>query len=302
MARLKGRAQMYEDIQRPALDGLPPFVISDAFPNDLLPMPASARLQALSAAERKEIKHARWVSAEAFRRAQAGEPIARPDFVHTGPYCTYDRWRNSIDRQEGSAGGRGGGIFGTAETTLAVSESASCLSVYARVTDQWSERLLELLRELSATGFGADVSVGRGHFEVIGSAEDASWLDDVPSDCSGLISLSSFQPAASDPTDGFWEAFTKYGKLGPDLAADSVFKSPLLMFRPGAVFARRDRRQYVGRAVPMAELLTRKTVKQLSAAGVEVAHLAFGLAVPFPVAPLLGSTPPVVPISCNLPK
>ena len=60
-----------------------------------------------------------------------------------------------------------------------------------------------------------------------------------------ILVISSFVPAPNDPSDGYWEVYTKYGKLGEasvnlplsGKAEDrNVFKSPITMLKPGAVF------------------------------------------------------------------
>jgi hypothetical protein len=94
------------------------------------------------------------------------------------------------------------------------------------------------------------------------------------------VVLSTFQPAATDPTDGAWEAFTKYGKLGPDFGLENVFKRPMILFRPGACFRSLPARGWMGRAIPMKELLAEDIVGHLNGRGAAVVHWAFGLCVP----------------------
>ncbi len=289
MARRDGRERMYKDIQRPALDGAPPFVLSDAFPGDLLPVPITVRLQKDWAPdERKAVKRARWLTRDAFQRAQSGQELAARDLAVPDPFAVHDRWRNTLDRLNGSAGGEGGNLFASTEVSMTAAAAAEkFLSLYARVTEDWRERLTGLLRELAETGFGADASVGRGQFELLGEPEDASWLDSADTPRTGCIALSTFQPAPGDPTDGHWESFVKYGKLAPDFGIDGVFKHPLLMLRPGAVLAMpAGSPTRLGRAVPMKELLPASTATALVAQGVSVIQLAFGLAVPFAFAGL----------------
>ncbi|MGO9597043.1 MAG: hypothetical protein ACLP7Q_03385 [Isosphaeraceae bacterium] len=113
--------------------------------------------------------------------------------------------------------------------------------------------ILELLfwraiHELATDGFGADRSAGKGQFHVEGEPEPADFLDrvEVPN---GLLVLSTFQPDAGDPTDGAWDAFTKYGKLGPEFGLENVFKRPLVLRKPGACFLLPKARPWLGRAV-----------------------------------------------------
>jgi hypothetical protein len=122
--------------------------------------------------------------------------------------------------------------------------------------------------------------VGQGHFEWDGTFHDASWLADVKA-ASGWISLSTFQPAQRDSTHGYWHSFVKYGKLGPGLGVDGVFKRPQWMLRPGSCFREQGAaREWYGRVIGTEELLPYATGKELEAAGIRPVQPAFALAVP----------------------
>jgi hypothetical protein len=139
-----------------------------------------------------------------------------------------------------------------------------------------------LLEALAQIGFGADTSTGRGAFDFpSGTAElePVDWLDPAPVEADGMITLSTFQPGPTDPVHGLWESFTKFGKLGPGFGLTDVRKNPLLLFRPGACFAGPPR-PFLGRAVPMDELLPAAVATALDARGIRVVHPAFALAVP----------------------
>jgi CRISPR-associated protein Csm4 len=129
-----------------------------------------------------------------------------------------------------------------------VDEEQTYLSVYARIAAGFEPLLLELFRELARVGFGADASTGKGQFEIVSDWEDAGWLDRVIENRDGIVVLSSFQPAAGDPTEGYC---VKYGKVGPDFGLAHVFRRPLLMLRPGACFKTPGPQPFIGRAVSM---------------------------------------------------
>ena len=259
----------------PALDGRPPFVLSDAFPGDWLPVPALVRLLDWPVADRKTVKRARWLSAEAFRRVQHGERPALTDLIQASGVWEYTQLRNTIGRASNSTA-QGGGLFPTDETVLC---DAAYLTVYARVRDDFVRRFWALMQELAAWGFGSDRSVGKGQFHLGPELESVEGLD-APADADGCVVLSTFQPAAGDPTDGAWEAFTKYGKLGPDFGLENVFKHPVILFRPGTCFRRPILQGWLGRAIPMRELLAPDARESLGGRGAEVIHAAFGLCVP----------------------
>jgi len=154
------------------------------------------------------------------------------------------------------------------------------LSLHVRVADGFADRLLALFRELEQTGYGADNSIGKGQFELVSEPQPQPELDSVPN-ANGVFALSTFQPGPADPTDGYWESFTKYGKLGSDFGIENVFKRPMIMIRPGACFRAASSRGWIGRAIPMDELLAPDAAATLSDRGCSVLQLAFGLSVPF---------------------
>ena len=71
-----------------------------------------------------------------------------------------------------------------------------------------------------------------------------------------FVVLSTFQPTVGDPVEGFWRAFVQYGKLAPELHANSVFKRQQVMLEPGASF-RTDSapRPFYGRPIRPDRLL-----------------------------------------------
>lgn len=302
MARHKdfGPADLKEKILSPALGGKPPFVLSDAFPGDLLPIPMTVRLFDWPSDRMKKVRDAAWIGEKGFCAAQGGNRPAFVDLISNDDVIrSFGQMRNTLSRAtdttsdvgEGPDEDDAGGLFQLGEFALDVTtqclNGADYLSVYAAVEDEFLPTLTKLFRELSETGFGSDASVGRGQFEVVGEPEDASWLNQSEVQCDGLLTLSTFQPGKDDPTEGFWDSFVKYGMLGADFGLENVFKRPLLMLRPGACFLSEQERKFLGRAIPMVELLSNDTIKILNGAGADVAHLAFGLTVPMNLPPEL---------------
>ncbi|MBI3462703.1 MAG: hypothetical protein HY000_06530 [Planctomycetes bacterium] len=282
------RQQMIE----PALAGRPPFVLSDAFPGDWLPVPAAVRLLDSPAEQRKTVKQAKWVSQRSFGRLQCGELPTLVDLIHDSGIREYTQLRNSIGRSSNTMT-ESGGLFPTDESVL--DTGSDCLTIYARVTTEFFERFWHLVQELAQWGFGSDRSAGKGQFRLGSQLESANELD-APVAADAFAVLSTFQPADSDPTDGAWDAFTKYGKLGPDFGLDNVFKRPLIMCRPGACFHGQAPRGWIGRAIPMQELLPEDVVHHLNGTGTYIVHWAFGLSVPltWPQGELRLSKPEIV--------
>ncbi|MCS7046178.1 MAG: hypothetical protein NZO58_07470, partial [Gemmataceae bacterium] len=143
-----------------------------------------------------------------------------------------------------------------------------------------------------------DRSAGKGQFRLEGDIEPFPGLDE-PADADGSVALSTFQPTDGNPTDGAWEAFTKYGKLGPDFGLENVFKRPIIVLRPGASFRTPVPRGWLGRAIPMDELLAQDVVGKLRNLDVQVIHWAFGLCVPlrWPKGQIHSSEPIAEPIA-----
>lgn len=281
LARHAGMETLQKTILEPALAGQPPFVLSDAFPGDLLPIPVSLRLRNWPANVRKKIKKARWLTPVAFRAAQAGEEIAGEDMLpdtalssHVRPHVTPAR--TSDESGEGTL------RWEREEVLMGVSPGSSenVLSIYVRAQEDRQALVLSLFQLLSATGYGADASIGQGQFEVVSALEPVDWLD-AQSALSGIVSLSTFQPEAHDPTEGCWELLVKYGKLGPDFGINNVFKRPLVLFRAGACFAHASGRKFLGRALEAGEFLEDEVCRNLSERAIAPVHIAFGLAVPF---------------------
>jgi CRISPR-associated protein Csm4 len=273
--RRDGPDVLAREILQPALAGEPPFVLSDAFPGDWLPIPMTVRLQDWPADERKALKRARWLKTEVFARAQRGEALVASDLVSEHGIHSFVQLRNTIGRTSNTTSD-GGGLFGD---RLYAVDGQDELAVYVRVADGFEDRLLTLFRELEQVGFGSDNSIGKGQFEIATGLEPQTEIDSLP-DANGSIVLSTFQPAPADPIDGYWDSFTKYGKLGPDFGIENVFKRPLVMLRPGATFRPKVAKGWVGRAIPMNHLLSQEVVSSLNGRGTAIIHSAFGLAVP----------------------
>lgn len=276
LARTEGSDELVRCVLQPALEGNPPFVLSDAFPGGMLPMPSSFRTQNWPADVRKAVGGARWLRVADFGDFQRTGQLRPEMAVLEDPILTASALHNSISRSSGTVGG-GGNLF--AQTERALRPGFATLDVYARVDPGWEGRLLGLFHLLSRSGFGADASTGKGDFEISGGLTPASELDASEGAAAGFVVLSTFQPAKADPTDGAWETFTKYGKLGAGFGLENVFKRPTLMLKAGAVF-RGESRGFVGRAIPAAELLAPETVDTLKQSGVSPVQLAFGVVVP----------------------
>ncbi|HWV58926.1 MAG TPA: hypothetical protein VNZ57_15840 [Longimicrobiales bacterium] len=286
--RTEGETVLRKEIIEPMLAGEPPFVLSDAFPGDLLPTPLAVRMGDWPPSLRKTVKRAAWLRPEAFTRVCRGEPLSVDDLSTGYPIIESDQTRNTIDRAIDTTGAEGA-LFTLTEYLLAsgtaLREGLGELSIYARVHPAATDLLLGLFDELAAVGYGADAAVGKGAFDFPGGSAQLESVDSsigsVSGQASSLVILSTFQPKSGDPARGYWESFVKFGKLGPGIAADVFEKHPIVLLRPGACFAvSAEAPAYLGRAIPMDEFLVPEVVRILRDRGTEVIHPAFGLAIP----------------------
>lgn len=291
-ARTEGETVLRQQIIEPALANRPPFVVSDAFPCDWLPVPAAVRLLHSPVEQRKAVKRAKWLSQKSFQRLQRGELLTMSELIQDSGIREYTQLRNTIGRLSNTTM-ESGGLFPTQESVL--DKDVKHLTIYARVEPEFVEPFWRLVQELAHWGFGSDRSAGKGQFRLASVLEPANELD-AAADADACVVLSTFQPAASDPTDGTWEAFTKYGKLGPDFGLENVFKRPTIIFRSGACFRGQAACGWMGRAIPMHEFLAEDVNDHLNDRGVSVVHWAFGLCVPlnWPHGELSGQEPATI--------
>jgi CRISPR-associated protein Csm4 len=237
-----------EEFLEPFRAGEPSFVLSDGFPHGALPRPLlpSAVIDVTTPAEyalAKSRLKARWVSTEDFGRLVGGEshswqPVRDPWVRVQVPHAAVNRLTESTTgtpEQEAvrEAEGAPGNVFVTDLWALE-DPCEPLLDLYLRATPEWADRVLEALEWISHTGFGRDRGTGCGAFEVVG-IKSASILSGAAKP-NGFVSLSSYCPAAADPTDGHWRLRLKRGKLGEAAGGDNPFKRPLLQMEPGAVF------------------------------------------------------------------
>lgn len=289
-ARVYGPKILRDRLIDPMLAGQPPFVLSDAFPGDLLPMPVHLRLAPWSNdADRKTVKRARYLAPEQFAIARAAEVPSIDSLLPEDAVLAYHaRNHNTLSRATDTSfsSEEGGGIYQRAETTLLAAHPDAHLTLYFRAASHHAaDLLLELLHQLSLTGFGADTSTGRGQFDLPNDPAPATELDAPPAVANAVISLSTFQPAPDDPADGYWDAFPKFGKLGPELSslAGEHRKNTLILLRPGGVF-RGSARTHLGHAIPMRDLLPQFAIAALAQHGINIIHPAFGLTIPLTLA------------------
>jgi hypothetical protein len=84
------------------VEGEPPFLLSDAWPGDLLPVPAHVPVQTEPGGDRKKWKPPLYVPESSFRRIAAGQDRSAQGVVST-VVRPVTRVQTAIDRDSGTA-------------------------------------------------------------------------------------------------------------------------------------------------------------------------------------------------------
>lgn len=242
-----------DEFLAPFTQGCPPFVLSDGFPDDLLPRPflppsAQAPTTPREYADTKERQKALFVTRTDFAAIRRGDPSSWSPA--RDPWLRFEMLHAAISRTTNTTTAPGeeqeeGNLFPTALLTTA---EGDVLSLYLRADEEWADWVLEMLDDMAPLGFGRDRSTGSGAFEVLAS-EPFDDFSPIP-DANAFVSLSSYCPARDDPTTGRWRLRLKYGRLGENAGQGNPFKRPLVQFEPGAVFLTDGPpRPFYGRAV-----------------------------------------------------
>ena len=173
----------------------------------------------------------------------------------------------------------GDGLFEVSYSKL--NDPEAHLTIYARSDKEGLDIQVKSLELLGQTGFGARASTGYGGFEISSDPEPCPELNDVPG-ADGFVSLSTYQPAASDPIEGYWQNFIKYGKMTSEFHhINTVFKRPQVMLEAGACFLSGvSPKPFYGGVIDTERLLSDDDRQRLATRGVHPVQAAFALAVP----------------------
>lgn len=221
--------------------GRPFAVVSDLMPAGFLPRPPlpSRWLDVVAPQQRKRIKRARWMPAEALaegpaawvRRATealdagvAPEPSVRP------------QQHNSLHRLTGTTGSGPFAPYTMDQLWYPAGTELDCHVVFD--ADRTSaESLRGFINDIGATGFGRDASIGLGRFEVTHATETSA---EEPAEANAALTLAPCAPQRMglDPERSWYQVFTRFGRHG-DQAVQSgrPFKAPLLLAKSGGLFA-----------------------------------------------------------------
>jgi len=116
------------------------------------------------------------------------------------------------------------------------------------MSETWSaDEIQRRFSDALAGGYGKSKSRGKGHIRVVAVEP---W--DLPhaDNPDAVMLLGACCPGQTDPTGGFWQITTKYGKLGGDWAlGENPFKKPLTMLKAGSLLKTGAAPRYCGRLV-----------------------------------------------------
>lgn len=232
-------------IEEFGIGGEPPFLVSDAWPSNLLPVPAHVHVESGGDADRKKWKPPLYVPVSSFQRIVTGHEQSAKGIV-VDAVRPVTRVQTAINRDYGTAAD--GQLFET--DCQYVGSQQDWLTVYIR-TDKHLDRLATCLRALAFTGYGKKSSSGLGQFELLGDPERCEWLDAVLG-ANAFVALNHFVPAPQDPADGLWRTHVTFPKFHSN-SVGNVFKGAIMMLTPGSVFrtGQTTPRPWYGSVIPV---------------------------------------------------
>jgi CRISPR-associated protein Csm4 len=231
----------------------PPVLLSDGFPGDYLPRPLLPPPVAPAAGESKrqrierlrlakKLQQVELLTLDEFNRARMGQPV-EPSLTQETlkeSLHIHAMQKNQIDRVTNTAGSEAGELYNIVEYRI------PRVTIFWRIAEGYFDTVSEFLNDLQATGYGKRKSVGYGQVEGF-TLKEFNGFTDVP-EANGFVTLSRFVPEPDDPTDGYWNATVKYGKLGEELAVSgNPYKRPLVQLVPGSCFRDATPREWYGR-------------------------------------------------------
>lgn len=262
MRHLEGEQSLTQWLDQLKQGSATPFLISDGFPHNMLPVPVLStatgkmpgeaiddktrqNLEKLKARRKRpylslkrflEIRHQLTEEKllEALEQDEAdGLPSVRL-FEHRTAH-------NTIHRTTGTTPETGGLYFLDDLWPVTADGQPPLWDVYVS-TNMPADRLRSLFEHVGDYGYGRDTTTGRGHFTVESIESAPAELFNAPG--SRLMSLShgTLTPNMLQPR---YKLHVHYGRLGRELATlENPFKFPIVLLKPGANFVPEDSGPY----------------------------------------------------------
>lgn len=153
---------------------------------------------------------------------------------------------NTINRFTNTAVKPGG--FFQEEAEFFCGNEQNVMDVYFIINENMitKKELDNILVFIEQSGYGQNKSTGRGVFSI--TAKEDNGFFDKSDNYNAFVALSSFCPAKTDPTHGFWDLTVKFGRLGGDFAKYGIpYKRAVTMLKRGSVFLSDPVLPYYGR-------------------------------------------------------
>ena len=236
-------------------------IFSNAFPSGRLPVPVglneSVKEWASLATKQerykryiadKNRKQASFISLEGFNDIINGqaETALKGNSMDSGTKEEpQSEWRNMVSRETDTVENINGesNLF-EAEEIFSTGEFD--IYIYSILE---KEVLENTLREMFISGIGAQRSIGKGAFKVLGDLELFEGFK-IPEKPNAFVALSNFVPEKNDPVEGYYKTFVKYPKVSYiSSEMDSPFKKPLIFLKAGSVFFAQPVKEFYGSCI-----------------------------------------------------
>lgn len=241
--------------------GNPDIIFSNAFPCDRLPMPIGLddllKEQKMLPTKKKRYqkyiddksrKKLSTISLNNFNRLINGNfqnVHIESDLNSEERMIPGQEWRNMVNRETDvveNIDGQGS-LF---EVEQFFTNGVFDIYIYSSFNES---ELKTVLTEMFRFGIGAQRSVGKGGFSMIGEVELFDQFE-LPPKPNAFVALSNFVPAYNDPTDGYYKSFVKYPKVSyTNSEEDSPFKKPIIFLRAGSVFRTNTVKNFYGSCI-----------------------------------------------------
>ena len=242
-------------------NGIPDIIFSNAFPSGTLPLPVGIsqlkkrqddlrtkqeRYQKYIESKNKE--NLSYITLEDFNRIINGS-LEHSDTVKDTETKAM-LWRNMVNRETNTVENIDGdsNLFEIEETF-----STEGFDIYIYSTLE--KKILEnTLREMFMSGIGAQRSIGKGAFKLLGELELFEGFK-IQEKSNAFVALSNFVPGKSDPINGYYKTFVKYPKISyTSSETDSPFKKPLIFLKAGSVFFAQPVKRFYGSCIEKVAL------------------------------------------------
>lgn len=230
--------------------GKPFLVVSDAMPENHLPLPTlpSHYWTQGKETDRKQLKKRQWLPESDFREKESHlwqQSAKRNDDIESHLITSQQQAHNSLNRQSGTTGTDAFAPFESEQIWFAANSQWQIYLLLDQ-TRLSPQELKTILENIGKMGYGRDASSGLGKYAIV---------DLITSDLfqsnqgNALLTLSACCPQQQHYSGSlsFYNTLTRFGRHGNTQAtAGNPFKKPVLMAQTGAVFTPTDLTNHTG--------------------------------------------------------